>query len=434
MVVVVSNKVRTIGAMTIFDDTYFRNGQPEKQTGYCTDIWFDAAMEFMSERAEASEPFFCYLATNAPHSPFSVKNNYANPYQDNPDVVNSAFLGMIANIDENMGDLLTFLDESGMADNTILVFLTDNGTAAGVSLDEDQHVVKGYNAGMRAKKGSMYEGGHRVPCFVRWPAGKILAGRDVNDLTAHIDILPTLMDLLGFDGKEDLKLDGISLADVLVGEGKRVQSRTLITDTQRIEWPRKGKHSATMRDRWRLINGSDLYDIEADPGQRVNVSADHPDVVTQLNADYEKWWDDIAPSFQITPRIILCSEEEPVTLLHAHDMHMDEGFSGVPWNQQMIRKGAKSMGWFDVHAPSDGRYRFELYRWPPHTSHDLGEGLPAAAVEPNSTMTARPAGASLEIVHATLQVDDEVMSEPAVGSERSVAFESRWKVVITNCA
>ena len=214
------------------------------------------------------------------------------------------------------------------------------------------------------------------------------------------------------------------MADVLVGEGKRVQSRTLITDTQRIEWPRKGKHSATMRDRWRLINGSDLYDIEADPGQKVNVSADHPDVVGELNADYEKWWDDIAPSFERTPRIVLCSEDEPVTLLHAHDMHMDEGFGGVPWNQQMIRKGTKSMGWFDVHAPSDGRYRFELYRWPPHTSHNLEEGLPAAAVEPNSTMTTRPAGASLEIVHATLQVDDEVMSEPAVGSERSVAFES----------
>ncbi|NND05045.1 MAG: arylsulfatase [Saprospiraceae bacterium] len=410
-----------------FDDTYYRNGQPEQQQGYCTDIWFDAAIQFMRDKSQAAKPFFCYLATNAPHSPFSVKDKYAASYQDDPEVVNPAFLGMIANIDENMGKLLTYLDDSGLAENTILVFLTDNGTAAGVFLDKDQHVVKGFNAGMRAKKGSMYEGGHRVPCFIRWPQGGVNVGRDLDDLTTHIDLVPTLMDFLNFAKKDNLDLDGISLADVLLGRSERLPTRTLITDTQRIEWPKKWKHSAVMREQWRLINGAELYDLSEDPGQRTDVSADHPAVVERLRKDYEQWWTDIVPSFENTPRIVLCSSNEPVSLLHAHDMHMDQGFNSVPWNQQMIRRGAKSRGWFEVHVPAEGRYRFELYRWPPHTGHSLLDSLPAPDVEPNSTMGKRPAGVSLQIAHASLQIDEEEFSKETSGAAQSAAFESHLK-------
>ena len=101
---------------------------------------------------------------------------------------------MITNIDDNIGKLMSFLEESGKADNTIVVFMSDNGTAAGAQLDEEGHLIAGYNAGMRGKKVWHYEGGHRVPCFIRWPAAGWQGGREVDQLTAHIDILPTLIE------------------------------------------------------------------------------------------------------------------------------------------------------------------------------------------------------------------------------------------------
>ena len=142
-----------------FDDTYFHNGKPEKCRGYCTDVWFDAAIRFIESNRD--RPFFAYVPTNAPHGPFHVAQKYSSLYSADPNVPNTNFYGMITNIDENMGRLTAKLDELGLSENTILIFTTDNGTAAGF------RGGKGFNAGMRGTKGSLYEGGHRVPCFIR---------------------------------------------------------------------------------------------------------------------------------------------------------------------------------------------------------------------------------------------------------------------------
>ncbi|MGL4593870.1 MAG: arylsulfatase, partial [Thermoguttaceae bacterium] len=159
-----------------FDDTYQRNGTPEKTEGYCTDVWFSNAIDFI--KRHKSEPFFLYLATNAPHEPLNVAEKDWKPYSDKglPEPL-ARFYGMITNIDENIGHLESTLLELGLKDNTILIFMTDNGTAG-----------NGFNANMRGKKGTPYEGGHRVPFFVRWPAGPFGKNRDINTLTAHIDV------------------------------------------------------------------------------------------------------------------------------------------------------------------------------------------------------------------------------------------------------
>ena len=189
-----------------FDDTYWHNGKPEKQAGYCTDVWFDGALRFIE--ANRDRPFFAYIATNAPHSPFNVAEQYSGPYMGKS-VPNANFYGMIANIDENMGRLLGKLKALGLEENTILIFMTDNGTAAGFQAG------KGFNAGMRGTKGSEYDGGHRVPCFLRWPAGGLGGGKDVSRLTAHIDLLPTLIELCGLPQPAGVKFDGASLAPLL---------------------------------------------------------------------------------------------------------------------------------------------------------------------------------------------------------------------------
>jgi arylsulfatase A-like enzyme len=190
-----------------FDDTYFRNGKPEKFEGYCTDVWFAEAMKFIE--ANKDRPFFCYLPTNAPHGPFLVPEKYAEPYMGKG--VKFRFYGMISNIDENVGRLMSKLKELGIEDNTILIFMTDNGSSGG-------HLV--YNAGMRGSKGSEYDGGHRVPFFMRWPGGGIKAGINIDQITAHIDILPTMIEFCGLQAPEDVKFDGTSLMPLLTGDDR----------------------------------------------------------------------------------------------------------------------------------------------------------------------------------------------------------------------
>ena len=178
-----------------FDDTYFHNGKAEKYNGYCTDIWFSEALKFIENNKNG--PFFCYLSTNAPHHPYYVEAKYSDPYKNNPDIPHPDFYGMISNLDENLGRLREALDSLGLSTNTILVFMSDNGTSGGVEFGKDGEIMAGYNAGMRGKKGSPYDGGHRVPFFLYWPDGGIPGGKDVSTITSYIDFVPTILDLCG---------------------------------------------------------------------------------------------------------------------------------------------------------------------------------------------------------------------------------------------
>ena len=327
-----------------FDDTYFRNGKPEKFTGYCTDVWFDEAMKFIE--ANKDRPFFCYLPTNAPHSPFRVPEKYSDPYWGKG--VKALFCGMIANIDENMGRLMEKLKQLGIEDNTILIFMTDNGTSGGR-----------FDAGMRGRKGSEYDGGHRVPCFVRWPAARIAGGVDVTKLTAHIDLLPTLIELCSLTKPDGVQFDGESLTALLKGKAQSLPDRTVISDSQRVEYPIKWRKSAVMTDRWRLINGEELYDMPANPGQTTSVADKHPDVVAKLRNEYEAWWADISNTFTDYCAIIIGSDKENPCKLTSHDWH-----AHGPWNQDQVRQGQKENSYWVVEVDHDGDYEIELRRWP----------------------------------------------------------------------
>ena len=178
-----------------FDDTYEWNGQFEKFDGYCTDVWFREAIRFVE--VSKNKPFFLYLATSAPHSPYFVDEKWAAPYRKDPKWKPFAnFHGMIANIDHNLGLLRERLVQLDLAENTILIFMTDNGTSAGGKFKGlDSEASAGFNAGMRGKKSSIYDGGHRVPFFIHWPKGKLTGGREIDTLAAHYDVLPTLAEL-----------------------------------------------------------------------------------------------------------------------------------------------------------------------------------------------------------------------------------------------
>ena len=406
-----------------FDDTYFHNGEPKKFTGYCTDVWFDEAIDYMDKKQEEDQPFFCYIATNAPHSPYFIGEQYVEPFKNNDSIPVPAFNGMIANIDENLGKLMDYLKRNRLEENTILIFMTDNGTSAGANFKEER-LVQGYNAGMRGKKNSMYEGGHRVPFFIRWPAGNITAGKDIHDLTAHIDVLPTFVDMLNLKTSTEIQFDGSSLKSVLLGEVDHLPIRTMITDSQRLEQPVKWRQSSVMEGTWRLINGKELYDIAQDPGQINDLADKNPQKVKQLQEKYEDWWKDISPTFTHSPAISICPPEEPVTILRTHDMHLDDDHNLAPWNQTQVREGMKSSGWYEVNVLESGLYQFTLMRWPPEVGAGLSAPLPPLPALPGTTVGETIAGVGLQIKTAGISIDGKEQGLGVSSSEeKGISFE-----------
>ena len=356
-----------------FDDTYervkpeSRVGQFEKFTGYCTDIWFKEGLRFIEENKD--KPFLLYLATNAPHGPYRVDEKWVEPYKSNKEVANANFFGMIANIDHNMGILRQRLQELNLSDNTILIFMTDNGTAAGGKFRGlDSEPVVGFNAGMRGKKSSVYEGGHRVPFFIHWPKGKLDGGKDIDTLAAHIDVLPTLADLCGITMPEEYDPDGLSLKPLLDGAQKEWTRDHHVVQFHggaggRELPPKPFAYSVVMTKQWRLVNSKtqQLYDIQADLAQKNDVAADHPEVVAKLRELYQPFWERVSP--RLTPvRIDLGNPTDNPTELCSQDWRMPRG--NPPWNFGSIKKLPKVVGPWMVNVNRAGPYRITLRQYP----------------------------------------------------------------------
>lgn len=350
-----------------FDDTYFVNGAPKKFKGYCTDVFFNEAIDFIEERK--NKPFFCYIATNAPHDPYNVDAKYSSMYESFVPEDRARFYGMITNIDENFGKLRDKLDELDILDNTILIFMTDNGSSAGADLDQDGFVVSGYNAGMRGIKNSEYDGGHRVPFFIRWSEEKLNHASDVDELTANIDFMPTLLDLCNIPIKENVRFHGKSLKSLLFKDSKW-EDRTIVTDSQRVAYPVKWRKSAVMTNKWRLINGRELYNIEVDREQRCDEANNYPQKVKNLRLEYEKWWDIVSEQFD--KAIPMLVGDRPIQLT-THDLRNEE--CNVAWNQKQIRKGMQVNGYWEVEVEYDGQYEFHLRRWPKSQNRPIVQGI-----------------------------------------------------------
>ena len=359
-----------------FDDTYFHNGKPEKFRGYCTDVWFREATRFIEKNK--TKPFFAYISLNAPHGPYNVAPKYSQPYRDNPQIPNPNFYGMIANADEQMGLFIENLEKAGVYENTIFVFMTDNGTAAGVDFDKAGNLTKGFNAEMRGKKGSQYEGGHRVPMFVSWPA-KGLTARDVDGLAGMVDVLPTLLDLCGLESGKNT-FDGISLAATIQDNQPIARDRILVTDTQREGALVKGKQPSVMQDNWRLVNGEELYDLSKDAGQKTNIARENSALVARLQNAYESWWKDISQHAGEFNRVVVGDASQPLVCLTAHDFYaLDE----IPaWNQEMIRLAKGGNGPWEIEVARGGNYRISLRRYPVESKLALNAVAPAPVAPP----------------------------------------------------
>ncbi|MGJ8561377.1 MAG: arylsulfatase [Litorimonas sp.] len=332
---------------TQFDDTFYVNGEEKGYSGFATDVWFDEAIDYVRLKAEEQQPFFLYVSTNAPHTPYRAPEAYAQPYRDLGLPENMAhFYGMITNIDDNMDRLLKAVSAEEIEDNTIIIFMTDNGSSyaakkKGEPLDILPDAVKAQfgealttlNAGMRAGKASTYDGGHRVPFYIKWPGGKFKSPAQVNDLSAHIDILPTLLDLAGLDA-DGLDTDGISLTPA-IQDGQVLPDRTLVVTNQRVLNPDPQRPYAVMQGDWRYVHaaetgGTELFDVSIDPGQTNDISADHPARVAAMSDAYDAWWQHVTAAGTPTTRIVIGSDRENPSRLTAMDV-LAPNTGQVPW-------------------------------------------------------------------------------------------------------
>lgn len=424
-----------------FDGHYFHNGKIVPAEGFCTDVFFDQAHRFIREQAAAKRPFFAYIATNAPHGPLHTPQKYLDLYPEQPPAI-AAFFGMITNIDDNVGTTRELLRELGIEKNTLFIFTTDNGTATGARV---------FNAGMRGAKGSEYDGGHRVPLIAHWPA----AGwnkRHVDDTLCHaVDVVPTLLEIAGATKPEGIEFDGMSirrLLDPAADTADWPHDRMLVTDSQRVRDPIKWKQTAVMSGPWRLVNGKELYNIKADPGQKNNVIADHPEQAAEMRAFYDAWWAELEPTFAQTTEIHLGHPEHPVVSLTGHDWIQK---ALPPWNQRHIRQaygyaqtqrkaqGRKPRaaqaeqprsvhrGHWAVKVLTPGVYDISLRRWPVEADHSITAALPPGDNVPGASRAYRAhPGVGIPVVRAALRIDGhELDTTPVRPGDHQVTFTIR---------
>jgi arylsulfatase A-like enzyme len=399
-----------------------QDGRTEKIAGYCTDIFFEEAIGWMRRQREEKKPFLCYLPLNVCHgpqwAPKSLRDSIAREFPKLT-ALQVGYLAMLANADANFGKLEAFLRQSGLRDNTVLVFLSDNGGYALVGL---------YNAGMRGSKSRMTEGGHRLPCFIRWPAGGIAGGRDVGGLTQVQDLLPTLLDLCGVPPAPGSTFDGISLAGALRGE-RVVPDRTLIVQYGE---PQPFRMTCVMRERWRLLSdikglargGPELYNLATDPLQRTNLIDREPARAAELRAAYDAWWQETESLTKQRAFISLGHRAEPAVMLDCAECR-DIAVSGM----QAIRNGIKRRGQWDVEVTREGLYEIALFRWPAESGLALNAAAPAWT--PHDAGTPEHAGyapgAALPVARANLRVGGVSQSGTVEACARSTAFRLRLK-------
>jgi arylsulfatase A-like enzyme len=289
------------GGGSYFDPVLFRNGKPERFKGYCSDIYTNEALAFLDRNV--SRPFFLYLATNAPHDPLEVAEELVAPYRRmGLDEGTAKTYAMVENADTNIGRVLAALESRRLDRHTIVIFMTDNGPQR-----------PRYNAGMRGVKGSVYQGGIRVPFFLRWPS-VTAAGSRVDRIAAHIDVMPTLLEACGVPAPKH-HIDGRSLLPLLRNPGAPWTDRTLFTQWHRGDAPEPFRNAAVRTQRWKLVDGKELYDLAGDPAEKSDAAASQPQVVTRLRSEYEKWFADVSSQGYDPPRIAIGSgHENPVTL------------------------------------------------------------------------------------------------------------------------
>lgn len=342
-----------LDANAYFDPVLLEDGIEREFEGYCVDVFTDAAVDFI--RSSGTDPFFVYYAPNTPHHPLTVPDRYAEPYlKEGLSVDTSRFYGMITNIDDNFARLLDALESRGQLENTLIVFVGDNGTS---SLHKQGDL---WESGLRGRKTYVFENGIRVPAFIKLP-GAATNGMRLEARATVEDIMPTILDACGLPVAENL--DGVSLVPLLTGQTGQLLERSLFYQFHRGMQPEKYRNMCVISGDWKLVQpvgrgaesfSSDsmhfeLYNLKEDPFEQTDCSADFTEIVARLKSEYEAWFADVtATGFQQVPTWI-GAEGQGDVLLTRQDWRGGGLFDG-------------DLGYYEIDVRSAGTYRITC-RW-----------------------------------------------------------------------
>ncbi|QKZ12659.1 arylsulfatase [Spirosoma sp. KUDC1026] len=345
-----------------FDTDLQHNDRMVATKGFITDVLTDAALAFMSNHK--SQPFFCYVPFNAPHSPHQVPDRYFDKYKAKGLTDEDASIyGMVENIDDNVGRLLARLDQLDLASNTIVVFATDNGPNG-----------RRFNGDMKGIKGSVDEGGVRVPLFVRWP-GKIRPETWIRPNAAHIDLMPTLVDLCKLRFKPSHPIDGRSLVNFLVNKTDTLPDRLLFTHVAGMsgnQLPMEPGGVRTAQYRLVLQKGqTQLYDMLRDPSQTTDIAPGHAQLVQRLQAAYEHWFRDASQAVTRFRPVPVAARRVLLQAPEAHfsgEIHYKQG-SGWANDWLVNWQSPADSIWWEVDVQRPGTYQLSLQYTCPESAH-----------------------------------------------------------------
>lgn len=319
-----------------FDNILLHNKTIVKTKGFCTDVFFDAAIAWTKAQITKNQPYFAYISLNAPHAPLIAPEAYKKRFLDlGYDEGTAGRYGMIENIDDNFGRLMSKLEEWNALENTLIIFTTDNGaTHLRGTLNSEK--IKHFNANLKGGKNSPNEGGDHVPLFMYWK-GVLTEGKDINQLTAHIDLYPTFAELVGAKLPEYMQdLEGLSLIPLLENTAINWEDRLLFTHCGR--WKTgmvntaKFTKMAIRSQKWRFVNNTELYDIINDPGEQNNVASAYPEVIATFEAPYNEWWSTSIPLMINENRKRV--KEQPLHTKYYKQLEAQ----GIPdWNPKLVK-------------------------------------------------------------------------------------------------
>ena len=336
-----------------FDTWLLRGTERVRTKGYINDVLTDEALRVLA--GPRQRPIFLYVAYNTPHSPFQVPDaDFDRVKERGLDDRTIAAYAMVENIDRNVGRLLDGLEAGGLAGETIVVFFGDNGPNG-----------QRFNGGMRGAKGSVHEGGVRVPCFIAWPGH--LESREVAEIASGVDLLPTLLDLASVPFPEGLRLDGRSLRPLLEGDPADWPERTLFSHRFLDREPQPFPGAARTAG-YRAVNeggGWELFDMATDPGQTRDVAARHPQLVERLAGEYDTWFEDVTSAgFARLPIPVGHPEENPVEL-PATQAYFEGGptyMQGRGWANDWLTgwTSIEARIWWEIDVAAAGEYAVSL--------------------------------------------------------------------------
>lgn len=313
-----------------FDNVLLHNDTVVQTKGFCTDVFFDAAEGWIQQQNEANQPYFAYISLNAPHGPMFAPDAYKKRFLNaGYDEGTAARYGMVENIDDNFGHMMSLLEKWDALKNTLVIFMTDNGMSMKAMMVNGEKVIP-FNANLRGRKNSPNEGGTHVPAFWQWK-GVLGEGVDIDALVAHIDLYKTFAELAGAQLPAEMQtLDGRSLVPLLKSPEVDWADRELFFHCGR--WPEgkrdkfKFQKCAVRTEKWRFTNNQQLYDIENDPSETINVATKYPEVVQMLRQSYDQWWESALPLMvnENLPRVK--SEDHPFAKLY----EKQEAEHGIP--------------------------------------------------------------------------------------------------------